>query len=79
MTIGQSIIISGKYIGTGLATIGVTGAGIGMGILFGNYLQALARNPLMKNDLFAAVLLGFALTEAIALFALMIAFLILFK
>jgi ATP synthase F0 subunit c len=79
MNLSQSLVLAGKYIGCGLATIGVTGAGIGMGILFGNYLQALARNPEIKSDLFAAVLLGFALTEAIALFALMIAFLILFK
>lgn len=40
--------------------------------------MASARNPSVKDSLFATVLLGFALTEAIALFALMMAFLVLF-
>ena len=40
--------------------------------------KANIRNPNLKNELFSYTLLGFALTEAIALFALMMAFLILF-
>jgi len=38
----------------------------------------MARNPSLQKQLFAYAILGFALTEAIALFALMMAFLILF-
>jgi len=41
-------------------------------------LGALSRNPKEENKLFSYTLLGFALTEAIALFGLMIVFLILF-
>ena len=67
-----------RLIGAGLATVGVTGAGIGIGNIFGSYILASARNPNLKDSLFATVLLGFALTEAIALFALMMAFLVLF-
>ena len=37
--------VSAKYIGAGLATMGMIGAGAGLGILFGNYLQAAIRNP----------------------------------
>jgi F-type H+-transporting ATPase subunit c len=67
-----------KLIGTGLATIGVSGSGVGIGTVFGSLVKAFARNPDLKKDLFVYSLMGFALTEAIALFALMVAFLILF-
>lgn len=72
------LIIAAKLIGAGLATVGVAGAGIGIGVVFGSYLIALSRNPSLKQDLFAMLILGFALCEATALFALMIAFLLLF-
>ena len=67
-----------KFVGAGLATIGLTGAGVGIGMVFAGLLNATSRNPSMKQQLFASAILGFALTEAIALFALMVAFLILF-
>jgi F-type H+-transporting ATPase subunit c len=40
--------------------------------------MAFARNPNLKGPLFTYAILGFALTEAIALFSMMMAFLILF-
>lgn len=69
---------SAKMIGAGLATIGLTGVGVGVGIVFGSLVIAYARNPSLKQQLFGYTILGFALTEAVALFALMMAFLILF-
>lgn len=71
-------IMGFKVIGAGLATIGVAGAGVGIGIVFGCYLIAVARNPEMSTTLFVFAFLGFALSEATALFSLMVAFLILF-
>jgi len=71
-------LASAKLIGGGLATIGLAGVGAGVGIVFASLISAYARNPSLKQQLFAYTLLGFALTEAIALFALMMAFLILF-
>lgn len=71
-------ILFAKKVGAGLATIGLAGAGVGIGIVFGAFLIAYSKNTKIKNELFAYTLLGFALTEAIALFALMMAFLILF-
>ena len=38
-------VTAAKYIGAGLAMTGLIGAGAGLGILFGNYLQAAMRNP----------------------------------
>jgi F-type H+-transporting ATPase subunit c len=71
-------IQSAKLIGAGLSTIGLAGAGVGIGIVFGSLVLATSRNPNLRDQLFRLAILGFALTEAIALFALMMAFLILF-
>ena len=65
-------------IGSGLATAGVIGAGAGIGIVFAGLLVAYARNPGLQKTLFSYAILGFALTEAMGLLALMMAFLILF-
>jgi len=56
-----------KYIGAGIACIGMGGAGVGVGIIFGNYLAAAIRNPSAAAGQFAnfslliALLLLFAL------------------
>jgi ATP synthase subunit C. len=75
---GHYGIAAAKVMGAGLATIGLTGAGIGIGLIFAALIIATARHPYLKGQFFAYAILGFALVEAIALFALMIAFLILF-
>jgi len=72
------LLQSSKLIGAGLATIGLAGAGAGIGTVFAALINAMARNPSLQKQLFAYAILGFALTEAIALFASMTAFLILF-
>jgi F-type H+-transporting ATPase subunit c len=73
------ILQSAKLIGAGLSTIALAGVGAGIGIVFSSLVTSVARNPSMNKQLFAYTILGFALTEAIALFALMMAFLILFS
>jgi len=65
-------------IGAGCATIGLAGVGAGIGIVFASLIAGYARNPSLKGGLFFYAILGFALTEAIALFALMMAVLILY-
>ncbi len=67
-----------KLIGAGLATISLIGSGVGIGLVFSSLILAISRNPLLTKQLFIWTVLGFALTEAIALFGLMMAFLILF-
>lgn len=66
-----------KMIGAGLATIALAGVGIGVGIIFGSLVLAVSRNPSIAKFLFNYAIIGFALTEAVALFTLMIVFLIL--
>ena len=73
------LVTAAKLIGAGVATIGLAGAGVGIGSVFGSLLLAVSRNPSEKDELFRFAILGFALTESIALFALMIVFLILLK
>lgn len=75
----MEVLLQGlKVIGAGLATISLAGAGAGIGSVFSGLMQASARNPFIIKQLFTYAILGFALTEAIALFGLMMAFLILF-
>jgi F-type H+-transporting ATPase subunit c len=57
-----------KQIGAGLAMTGLIGAGIGLGILFGNYLQAAMRNPSAAASERIWLFLGMALTETMGLF-----------
>jgi F0F1-type ATP synthase membrane subunit c/vacuolar-type H+-ATPase subunit K len=72
------MLAAAKLIGAGIATIGLAGAGAGIGNVFGSLLISVSRNPNEKDELFRLAILGFALTEAIALFSLMMSFLILF-
>jgi F-type H+-transporting ATPase subunit c len=75
----EILVECSKLIGTGLATIGLVGAGVGVGVVFGSLVTSIARNPSLKNELFRFAILGFALTEAVGLLASMMAFLILFR
>jgi len=68
-----------KAIGAGMATIGVVGAGVGIGVVFAGLLMAMARNPYLEQRLVRYLFLGFALTEAMGLLAVMMAFLILYS
>jgi F-type H+-transporting ATPase subunit c len=68
-----------KLLGAGIATISLVGAGAGVGVVFGGLLVAVARNPGVKAELFQYAILGFALTEAVGLLGLMMAFLLLFR
>ncbi len=68
-----------KFIGAGLASIALVGAGIGIGQIFGSYLSGALRNPSAAQGQFTNLLLGFALAEATGLFGLGMAFLILFS
>jgi len=65
---------SAKVIGSGLATISSAGSGVGIGIVFSGLMIAVSRNPFLLKQLFTYAISGFALTEAIALFGLMMAF-----
>jgi F-type H+-transporting ATPase subunit c len=67
-----------KLIGAGIAVLPLLGVGIGIGNIFSSLVNSIARNPSARNDVFGIGILGFAVTEAIALFALVVALLLLF-
>ncbi|XP_045727313.1 ATP synthase F(0) complex subunit C2, mitochondrial-like [Mirounga angustirostris] len=73
----RDIDTAAKFIGAGAATVGVAGSGAGIGTVFGSLIVGYAGTPSLKQQLFYAIL-GFALSEAMGLFCLMVAFLILF-
>ncbi|MEO1191172.1 MAG: F0F1 ATP synthase subunit C [Pseudomonadota bacterium] len=67
-----------KLIGAGLAAMGMIGAGIGVGNVWSSFFSAIARNPASKDEIGANIWIGFAVTEAIALFALLVSLMLLF-
>ena len=71
-------LAAAKMIGAGIATIALFGVGIGIGNIFSTLISTVGRNPSVQQRVFPFAIIGFALTEAVALFALLIAFLILF-
>jgi F-type H+-transporting ATPase subunit c len=73
-----AIVTAAKVHGAGAATIGLAGAGVGIGTVFGALINGVARNPAMRGQLFSYAVLGFAFAEATGLFALMVAFLLLY-
>lgn len=77
-SVAKDIDSAAKFIGAGAATVGVAGSGAGIGTVFGSLIIGYARNPSLKQQLFSYAILGFALSEAMGLFCLMMAFLLLF-
>jgi F-type H+-transporting ATPase subunit c len=67
-----------KYIGGGLAAIGTGVAAVGVGNLFGQFLIGAMRNPAASRGQFANLLFGFAVTEALGIFAFVVALLLIF-
>jgi F-type H+-transporting ATPase subunit c len=65
-------------LGAGLAMIGVAGAGVGIGTIFAALVASVARNPASEAQVRPIGLLGFALAEGTAIFALAVALMILF-
>ena len=72
------VLQAAKMIGAGISTIGLAGAATGAGLVFAALINGTSRNPSLKNELFSLSILAFALVEAIGLFSLTFALLILF-
>ena len=67
-----------KYIGAGLAAIGMGGAGIGVGTIAGNFLAGALRNPAAAQGQTPMLFVGIALAEALGIFSFLVALLLLF-
>lgn len=63
---------AGKALALGLGTgFGAIGPGVGVGYIFGKTIEAVTRQPEMKGEIQSIMWLGFALTEAIVFYALL--------
>ncbi|MEK7549942.1 MAG: ATP synthase F0 subunit C [Patescibacteria group bacterium] len=70
---------SAKLIGAALAMgLGAIGPGIGLGILASKALEAIGRNPEAQGKVQTTMILAIAVTEAVAIYALVVALMILF-
>jgi F-type H+-transporting ATPase subunit c len=68
-----------KLLGAGLAIgLGVIGPGIGMGMMIGNALQSIARQPELSGDVRTNMFIGIGLIEALALYAFVVSLILLF-
>lgn len=70
-------IEAAKLIGMALAVgLGAIGPGVGIGIIVGRAIEAMGRNPEASGKIQATMFIGIAFTEALAIFALVIAFIV---
>ncbi|MCZ4271381.1 F0F1 ATP synthase subunit C [Maritalea porphyrae] len=67
-----------KMIGAGIACVGMAGAAMGVGNIFGNFLSGALRNPSAAQSQFGNLIFGFAVTEALGIFSFLVALLLLF-
>lgn len=70
--------VLGKLIGAGLATLGMIGAGLGIGVVGSGAVQAMGRNPDAAGNIQVNMVLGIVFAEAVAIYSLVVALLILF-
>ncbi len=67
-----------KFIGVGMMAFGMMGAAIGVGNIFAALLTGIARNPAAEAKLSKYVYIGAGLAEAMGLFSLVIALLLIY-
>jgi len=73
-----NIVEAAKLVGAGLAMIGALGGGIGIGLSAHGAVQGIARNPDAAGQVQTNMILGIAFAEAVAIYCLVVALLILF-
>jgi F-type H+-transporting ATPase subunit c len=67
-----------KFIGVGLLAIAMGAAALAVGNIFGSFFGAIARNPSASEKIEKYIYVAVGLAEAIGIFAILLAFLILF-
>lgn len=72
-------VASAKLLGMALAVgLGVIGPGIGIGIIVSGALDAIGRNPEAQGKITPLMFIGIAFTEALAIFAIVVGFIVKF-
>lgn len=70
--------LSVKYLAIAIAMFPLIAVALALGRIFSDWISSVARNPGARDAVQQIGLLGFALTEAIALFALIIILIMMF-
>ncbi|HHU16859.1 MAG TPA: ATP synthase F0 subunit C [Clostridiales bacterium] len=65
-------------LGAGIAALGVLGGGIGIGIIGGKAVEAIARQPEAKSDIMSTMIISIAFSEVTSLYALIVSILLIF-
>jgi len=65
-----------QFLAKGMATLSMFGSAIGQGYLVGKALEAMGRNPDVAGQLFTRMIIGVALVESTAIYALVVFFLV---
>ena len=75
----KALVDALRLLGADLAIgLGAIGPGIGIGILMQGALQAMGRNPDASSNIQTNMILGVAFAEAIAIYALVVALILMF-
>ena len=74
----EGLVQAAALLGAGIAAIGGAGAGLGQGIATGYAVEAISIKPEAKSDIMQTLITGLAITESSAIYALVIAFLLIF-
>jgi F-type H+-transporting ATPase subunit c len=78
-TAGDSIVLAAIFLAAGLGVgLGAIGPGMGQGQAVRGACEGMARNPGMSGKLMTTMLLGLAIMEALAIYALVVVFMLLF-
>ena len=72
----QLAVESARLIAKGMATISMFGSALGEGYLLGKGLEAIGRNPDQTGSIFSKMIIGVALAESTAIYALVAFFLL---
>lgn len=72
-------LVALKYVGAGLSSIGMAGAAIAIGNIFASFFSSIARNPSAAPKIEKYIYIAVGLAEAMGIFAVLLAFLILFS
>lgn len=68
-----------KMLGAGIAMgVGALGPGLGLGIMLGKAFESTARQPEVAGDIRTNMFIGIGVTEAVALYAFVVALILLF-
>lgn len=78
MALGPGISDGLRFLGAGISSIAMAGAGIGVGIVVGNYLSGALRNPAAAREQTATMFVGIAFAEALGIFGFLVALLLMF-